>query len=350
MHYFIASSRRLLSRFGQARLPFAARLAAVAVVLALLGAGALAYGIFETNPAGAPVGLRMLRFGYAGLPRPINGAAWYPAAAGSRQRAVWYSSAVWGHAAQNAPIAKGSKRPLIVLAHGWSGTRFDLSWVGEALAREGYVVASLDMPEVDAKTFDDAQAPKVWYRASLLRALIDAVAADPLLAANTDTDHVIAIGHSAGGSAAFMLGGAELDPVRFSALFPLSAPVVSGTWSDPRLVGIVALNPGTGPAFAPAGLRSVRVPALILSGTGDDVAPEATNAGYYAQYVPHTTWLRLPQANHYSFMPECSPWGLLRGFSTCKENTPSVVRADVHERSLNAISQFVATLAKATRR
>lgn len=320
------------------------------LVVALVGIGLLGTSLVSAPAKGPSAGLRSFRYPIATLPRPIDASAWYPAARGALERPVWYSSAAWGRAAVGAPIADGPKLPLIVLAHGWRGTRFDMGWLGEALARRGYVAASLDMPEVDAKTFDDAQAPKVWYRAQLLRGLIDAVAKNPSLAAHADTHHVVVIGHSAGGSAAFMLGGAELDPARFNSLFPLSAPVVDGDWDDERLAGIVALNPGTGPAFSPKGLAHVHVPALILSGTGDVDAPEPTNAGYYAKYVPKAQWHSFANVNHYTFNNICSTWAMLRGFGTCRESTTSVHRDVVHAKALVAIENFLARLQAPKRR
>lgn len=301
---------------------------------------ALALAACGNSSGNHHAGVTHFRFDYPGLSRQVDAEAWYPAGA-AKETFAWYSSAVWGSAARNAPMLSGSKKPLIILAHGWRGTRFDLSWIGEAFARKGFVVASLDMPDVDAKTFQDAQAPKVWYRASLIKSLITAVNGNAMLRSNTDSEHVIVIGHSAGGSAALMLGGAELDPERFAALFPQSAPAIDGDWNDTRVAGVVALNPGTGPAFSPQGLAEVSVPTLILSGTGDNVAPEATNAGFYAHYIPHASWVSFDDVDHYTFMPVCSAYGMLRRFSTCRESHANVQRADIHARTLADIEKFV---------
>lgn len=328
------------------------RTAALATVVLASWAlvGLARQGLVFAPSQGPSAGLRDFRFTVATLPRPIDGSVWYPAEAGTAERPILYSSAAWGRAAMGAPLANGEKKPLIILAHGWRGTRYDFGWLGEQLAHRGYVAASLDMPEVDAKTFDDAQAPKVWYRAKLLRGLMDAVAKMPALAARADMHHVIVIGHSAGGSAAFMLGGATLDPQRFNNLFPLSAPVVDGDWDDERLQAIIALNPGTGPAFSAAGLKHVRVPSLILSGTGDTDAPEASNAGYYAKYVPRAQWLSFANVNHYTLFNDCTLWARLRGFGSCKEASPTVVRELVHQKALVAIVSFLDGLAKPSRR
>ena len=118
--------------------------------------------------------------------------------------------------------------------------------------------------------------------------------------------------------------------------------MVAGDWSDARIRAVVGLNPGTGPVFTAAGLSHVHVPTLIVSGTGDHVAPEAKNAQLYATGVPGAQWSRIADADHYTCMPVCSPWGRLRGFSTCTESIATVDREAVHTTTLRTISQFLA--------
>ena len=316
--------------------PFA-RLAALVAL-----ASALACAPFGANPSrGGRVGTRPIQIVHAGLARAVQGQIWYPAAGKANERTVFYSSMVWGRAAPGAQPSPAHGRPLIILAHGWRGTRFDLSWLGEALARQGYVAAAINMPDSDAETFQNAQAPKVWFRANLLSKLIDAVGESPVVGALVDTSRVAVIGHSAGGSAALVLGGATVDPQRFAAIYPEAAPVVEGDWHDARVAALVALNPGTGPAFSPEGLSHVHVPLLVVSGSGDDVAPEDENAGFYAQHIAGASWLRFAGVDHYSFMPVCSPWGRLRRFGACIESHGEVDRGYVHAQTLGRVEAFL---------
>ena len=276
------------------------------------------------------------------LSTPVDVQIWYPAAAKVLERPMFYTSTYWGFAAPNVPARSQGRFPLVLLAHGWRGTRFDLAWIAEDLARKGYVVASLDAPDADAKTFQNAQAPKIWFRAALLKQLIDTVAHASPVAAITDATQVAVIGHSAGGSAAMVIAGAQIDPARFAQNFPESAPVVQGDFSDPRVKAIVGLNPGTGPVFTPQGLAHVQVPTLIISGTKDFVAPEPTNAGLYATSIAQAQWQHIIGANHYTFMPVCSVWGRLRGFATCSESRPGLDRQAVHAQTLQSIETFLA--------
>lgn len=290
---------------------------------------------------GPRVGTRPIQVVHAGLARALQGQLWYPAEGGARERTTFYNSMTWGHAAPYARAASVHGRPLVVLAHGWRGTRFDLSWLGEALARHGYVAAAINMPDSDAESFEDAQAPKVWFRASMLSRLIDAVGKNATVGPLVDTSRVAVIGHSAGGSTALVLGGATLDPERFAALFPEAAPVVAGNWHDGRVAALVALNPGTGPAFSPEGLSHVHVPLLVVSGDGDHVAPEDENAGFYAENVPGATWMRFADVDHYSFMPVCSVWGRMRHFGACIESHDDVDRGYVHAQTLGRVATFL---------
>lgn len=49
------------------------------------------------------------------------------------------------------------KRPIILLAHGFLGSRFDLSHLAEALAAEGFVYVAPEYPESLAASYDDVE-------------------------------------------------------------------------------------------------------------------------------------------------------------------------------------------------
>lgn len=275
------------------------------------------------------------------LPAPVPVQVWYPAPKSLGERQVIYTSAYWGHAKPKAAVSSGARFPLVVLAHGWGGTRFDLAWVAESLARQGFIVASFNAIGGDATSWSNSTGPKVWFRAHMMRILIDTIAQDERFASVVDTSSVAVVGHSAGGSAALVLGGAQIDATGFAQAFPQSAPVVEGNWSDPRIRAVIALNPGTGPAFSGDSVGKLVLPTLILSGSSDKVAPEKTNAQFYAEHLPRAEWHSLPDVNHYTFMSVCSVYARLRHFGSCIEDSPSVDRAAVHETSLTFIKDFL---------
>lgn len=302
-----------------------------------------AVGCGTTPPADVPfaVGAKPLHVEVAALPQAAQAHVWYPVDKQTHERTVFYTSAYWGKAKPNAPVLPQGRFPLIVLSHGWRGTRFDLSWIAEDLARRGYIVASLNSVDADAATYQNAQAPKIWFRAQLLSRLIDTIAEDKALAPLVDTRAVGVIGHSAGGSTSFVLGGSRLDPQRFAKVFPESAPVVEGDFSDPRIRAVIALNPGTGPAFSAESVAHLQWPTLILTGTADHIAPAAQNAKFYADSLPHAQLYELKDADHYTFMPVCSIYARLRHFGDCIETVPTVNRQAIHDTSLDYIHTFL---------
>lgn len=309
-------------------------------VLGLIAAYALT-ACTQASEGPYAAGTQPMTMYVAALPSGVPVQVWYPADASLGERPVIYTSAYWGQAKPRAAVSSGARFPLVVLAHGWKGTRFDQAWIAESLARQGYIVAALNSPDCDAATYSNSQAPKLWFRAHLLHTLIDTIAADERFAAVVDTAAVGVIGFSAGGSTALVLGGAQIDPEGFARTFPESAPVVEGDWHDPRIRAVVALNPGTGPAFRGDGIAKLLHPTLILSGSADKAAPEKTNAQFYAENLPHVEWHSLPDVEHTTFMPVCSVYARLRHFSTCSESHPNVDRAAVHAQALDYIKTFL---------
>jgi len=49
-----------------------------------------------------------------------------------------------GKALRDAPPAEGKSYPLVIVSHGYPGSRYSLSYLTENLASKGYVVAAID--------------------------------------------------------------------------------------------------------------------------------------------------------------------------------------------------------------
>src|SRR5262249_26455384 len=99
-----------------------------------------------------PVGLAFraytdpLRRDWAGTnERPLATAVWYPAvpAAHEQEWRVGPFAAGWS-AVDAAPAEDPATLPLIVLSHGTGGGAAMLSWLAEALASNGYLVAAVN--------------------------------------------------------------------------------------------------------------------------------------------------------------------------------------------------------------
>lgn len=230
-----------------------------------------------------------------------------------------------------APQFKG----LIVISHGTVSTQIGFATQAQALARNGYLVASV---EHVGDTWQDQslRATAARYFAERPRQVsrvIDTLLADPLwrtrIASGTDGHPLIgAVGHSAGGYTVLALVGgkpvlsrlrkhcvaeAALDPVLCNLSHAIGSATVEAdttadgqeepVQADTRVRAVMALAP-LGVAFSASSLASITVPVAIYAGEKDTfLVPR-----FHAQWVVKnmrgaTTTLQLvPNAGHYAFM------------------------------------------------
>lgn len=268
---------------------------------------------------------------------------WYPASEGTVETRQVYAGGYRGLAVRDAPLRETTRYPLVLLSHGLRGGRYDLSWVAEALAAEGIIAAAVEHVGSDEATFDEREASKLWVRAKTLSRALDGMLQSPRFGGCIEPRHVAAVGHSLGGSTVLVLAGARLNAALFAENFPDSAPANTESWYDRRILGVAALAPGTGFAFAQDGIAQVHVPTLIYSGTADWLTPEPTNAAYFAKYIPDVHWHSIPHVSHYTFEPECTVYGKLRVRALCIDRW-QVRRHRVHAEVIDGIRAFVAHL------
>ena len=90
--------------------------------------------------------------------RPLAVEVWYPATIpdGQQERTTYEMAlpgsdagvkktvSIAGKALRDAPPVKGKPFPLVVVSHGYPGSRFFLTYLTENLASKGYVVAAID--------------------------------------------------------------------------------------------------------------------------------------------------------------------------------------------------------------
>lgn len=310
--------------------------------------------------------------------RPVTATVWYPASEATQaavlippQHPVFFM----GHAARNAPLATGSARhPVALLSHGTGGAALQMMWLGRAIAARGYVVVAVDHhgntaaePAYDARGFR-----MVWERIPDLTVALDALAREPAFAGRIDPDDVAAIGFSLGGYTVLGLAGVRTDLDRLQAF--CAGPDADGTcepqgeypdaaddfadmleedpaladafehagndYGDPRIGRVVAIAPAIGQAFPPEALADVEMPALIVVGSGDEVAPATTNAAYLAEHLPRARLEIVKGAGHYVFLAECTARGR-RHVPAC-DDPEGVDRGDVHARVISAVLEFLA--------
>jgi predicted dienelactone hydrolase len=217
---------------------------------------------------------------------------WYPATipAGQEEKTI-YKSAMFGtnnpagtleingKALRDAPPVPNQRFPLVIVSHGYPGSRTFMTYLTENLASKGYVVAAIDHTD---SVFGEVRGfpSTLLNRANDQLFTIDSIAALGL----ADSDNVAIVGYSMGGYGALASAGAGYS--RNSGL----ATVVPGgymedwfsdsakykTFNRDRIKAVVAIAPwGEQPpnnAWDEQGLAGIRIPSLFIVGDHDDVA------------------------------------------------------------------------------
>lgn len=187
-------------------------------------------------------------------------------------------------AALSAALPSG-RYPLVIVSHGYPGSRLQMSYLTENLASKGYVVVAIDHAE-------STRADKAGFASTLLNRrlddlfVLDTVAgwAKPgsghFLAGLVDVDRTALIGYSMGGYGALNTVGAGISAAAV-AFGPAGKLAVNAQGNaeyearrDARIKAVVAFAPwgGAHHIWDPAGLAGVRTPTLFVSGDQDDVA------------------------------------------------------------------------------
>lgn len=186
-----------------------------------------------------------------------------------------------------APV-RGARYPLVIVSHGYPGSRLQMSYLTENLASKGYVVVAIDHPE-------STRADKAGFASTLLNRrlddlfVLDTVAAwakpasGNFLAGLVDVDRTALVGYSMGGYGALNTVGAGVSAAAM-AFVPGGKLAVNQQGNAQyaqqreaaarRIKAVVAFAPwgGAHKIWDADGLAGVRTPVLFISGDQDDVA------------------------------------------------------------------------------
>jgi predicted dienelactone hydrolase len=260
-----------------------------------------------------------------GLVMPVQ--IWYPT---ESAEASPYSyddlELTHGSAAEEAPAACATPRPVVVFSHGDGGIGIQSYHLMEHLARHGYVVAALD--HVWNTVFDDDED---YHAAITLRRPLDvadtfdgaadwaAAGASPAAGCIDPAAGYAVMGHSFGAFTSLAVSGAGVD-VGVLAV-ECGDATTSGcqevatwladhpgeTWrddSDGRIWASVPLAPAFPEQLH---LDQIAVPTLVVGGQTDTITPWDTDVEpCYRGLVATPRYLaRLAGAGHYSFTDFC---------------------------------------------
>jgi predicted dienelactone hydrolase len=298
------------------------------------------------RPGPHPVGVRDLTVPGA-IPLPAT--VWYPATTSAHQRVTYrytvgmlsgtnpVSLATYpGQARRGAPADETvGPYPLVVLSPGFALGPGAYGWLAEHLATRGFVVVAPDHQE-------PLDPSRLWQatvdRPQDLRAVIDHLTTgEDDVSALVDTDRIAVAGHSYGGYAAQVMGGARLDTQALraacvdarraedagvflcDALEPHLAEMADRAsltkvpeglwpdWSDDRVDAVVSMA-GDAVMFGKPGLRSLHVPVAALGGTADRDTPYATGARLTYDHAasPRAIEVGMIGAEHFAFTGPCA--------------------------------------------
>lgn len=189
-----------------------------------------------------------------------------------------------------APLKSAEPYPLIILSHGYLGTRLLFTYLGENLASKGYVVASINHTE---STYDNAGA----FHSTLLNRSLDQLfvlnemdrlgqaGSGSFLAGLVNASTTGIVGYSMGGYGVLNTAGAGYSPAALNVFKAISggsdALKIRCTGNeeylasiDDRIKAVVAFAPWgmERGAWDAEGLKGLKTPTFFVAGSQDDIS------------------------------------------------------------------------------
>jgi len=224
---------------------------------------------------------------------------WYPALIGPNEpEATTYEMPLPGQnaaaikiadqAVRNATPASGKRFPLVVVSHGYPGSRYFMTYLTANLASKGYVVAAIDHTDSvfgNVRGFESTLLNRSSDQLFTIHSVSElAKEENNFLNGIVDADNAAVVGYSMGGYGALITAGAGLsasNPLlkRFGAENFQDWTAASSTFQQmdrSAVKAVVAIAPwGNQPpnnAWDVQGLAGIRIPTLFIAGDHDDVS------------------------------------------------------------------------------
>ncbi|OQP87520.1 dienelactone hydrolase [Rhizobium rhizosphaerae] len=326
--------------------------------------------------AAEQVGVRQIEVQSPARGKALSVTIWYPAEAGGAETLVGNSSIFAGTPAFVGASPAAGRHPLILLSHG-SGARVEtMAWLAKPLVEAGFIVAGPNHPGTTSGDSTPADTPKLWERTEDLSRVLTALSADPQWHPFINSDQVGALGFSLGGAAVLDLVGGRVsleayaryceafpdmaDCVWFAgrrgfvsgaqvAVEPLDLRTVDRTRyeqsnRDARVRFAVLVDPSMARAFDPQSLKAIDIPLLFVNQGEAGKVPVSVAADDLARLTPYGSLIHIPQAVHFSFLPECKPDGakILRSLgdpdALCADGGTRP-RSDIHAELADRVTQ-----------
>jgi len=198
------------------------------------------------------------------------------------------------------PATEKRPLPLVIMSHGFGSDPKHFEPFARHLASRGYAVAVPDHIGSDKNyqqaalrgELSNAVSPIEFINRPLdIRYLLDeleALAAQDPFWQRLNLEQVGIMGHSFGGYTALAVAGAPLNDLRLDTCAAMNLtlnpsvilqcradylPTRNVTLRDPRIQAVIAVNPITSTALGPESMEQIEIPAMMISGSNDRLAP-----------------------------------------------------------------------------
>lgn len=268
----------------------------------------------------------------------LSGVVWYPGESSRDEKDQYVGPPdaplfFAGRAAKDATFAPSfAKYPLVALSHGTGGSALQMAWLGTYLAARGYIAVAVNHPGNNGVTGYTTQGfAEGWERAKDISTVITDLLSDSRFSERIDVSRIGAAGFSYGGYTMMELAGATTDfhqllgwcaqekkacnPPEMPDLMekfkvierqPDVAEAVEhagDSYRDPRIRAVFAIAPAVAGAFTSQSLQEIAIPAEIVVGASDQIAPSRENAEFFARNITGAKLVTLPGGvGHYTFL------------------------------------------------
>lgn len=307
--------------------------------------------------------------------RPLAATIWYPSAVGSDETNWNIAIFKAGRNALNADfVSTPEKFPLVVLSHGTGGAAFQLSWLAEILAENGFIVLAVNHHgNTGAEDALLLEGFVLWWERALdISSAIDHLLSDPIFGPRVDLARIAAAGFSLGGYSVISVAGGITDLEQWKVfclenkdnpvcILPPEAGVNVSTLEaeiknnstiqhsvsrsgenllDRRIKAVYSIAPVLGPVFTQDSLEKISIPVQIVVGANDNQAIPKYNAEPIAASIPNAKLVQLPNVTHYTFLARCNLKGKLLVGNLCSD-PKGIDRGEVHKKiGMDAASFF----------
>lgn len=291
--------------------------------------------------------------------RPVITEVWYPI---DQEVPAQNIPGFWMRCdeARDAPLSqKQQKYPLIVMSHGSGVDRFNLSWLAEVLAANGYIVAAMDhygntwnnkIPELYATP---------WERPQDVSFVIDQLLSSSPFADRIDQKKIGFTGYSLGGATGIWIAGAQAGHIDATHVKSMCAKELAGivsdeilekidyrgasrSYKDSRIGAAIVMAPALGWMFDEKSLQKIQIPVHIIAPSKDQLVPIEKNAQIFAKNITRASLQILSgDTNHYIFLNRATLLGKRMLDPKYYEDPSSIDRRAIHQDlAKNAVEFF----------